>query len=169
LAAGSADRGIGSSKKSIATTAIFYPYTYNDIWDDFAVKAFLAKNEKKRGPTGNEQKSNLTDPESAKMATSHGVIQGYNGLAVVDGQAQIVVHAEAHGSGYEAHLLAPLIEATRDGFAEMEPGKDVFADVKVTADSGFHSKTALAEVSAQWKLFTIVHNIEKVAGVATCL
>jgi hypothetical protein len=51
---------------------------------------------KKRGPTGNEQKSNLTDPESAKMTTSHGVIQGYNGLAVVDERAQIVVHAEAH-------------------------------------------------------------------------
>jgi hypothetical protein len=33
-------------------------------------------------------------------------------------------------------------------FAEMEPGKDVFADVKVTADSGFHSKTALAAVEA---------------------
>jgi hypothetical protein len=30
----------------------------------------------------------------------------------------------------------------------MDPGKDVFADVKVTADSGFHSKTALAAVEA---------------------
>ncbi|HEY5960339.1 MAG TPA: hypothetical protein VIV60_27485 [Polyangiaceae bacterium] len=47
------------------------------------------------------------------MATSHGVIQGYNSLAVVDGHARIVVHAEAHGTGYEAHLLAPLIEVTR--------------------------------------------------------
>ena len=112
------------------------------------IKAFLEHNEKKYGPTGNEQKSNLTDPESAKMTTSRGVIQGYNGLAVVDERAQIVVHAEAHGSGYEAHLLAPLIEATRQDFDEMEPGKDVFAQVKVTADSGFHSKTALAAVEA---------------------
>lgn len=110
------------------------------------IKAFLEKNPKKCGPTGNEQKSNLTDPESAKMATSHGVIQGYNGLAVVDGHAQIVVHAEAHGSGYEGHLLAPLIEATRQRFAEMEPGKDVFADAKVTADSGFNSNAVIAAV-----------------------
>jgi transposase len=112
------------------------------------IKDFLAKNEKKRGPTGNEQKSNLTDPESAKMTSSHGVIQGYNGLAVVDGHSQIVVHAEAHGTGYEAHLLAPLIEATRKDFAELELDQDVFAHAKVTADSGFHSNAVVAAVEA---------------------
>ena len=112
------------------------------------IKAFLEKNEQKRGPTGNEQKSNLTDPESAKMTSSRGVIQGYNGLAVVDDRAQIVVHAEAHGSGYEAHLLAPLIEATRKGFTELELAKDVFAQAKVTADSGFHSSAVITEVEA---------------------
>ena len=75
------------------------------------LKAFLETS--KKGPTGNEQKSNRTDPESAKMSSSRGVLQGYNGLAVVDDRAQIVVHAEAHGSGYEGHLLAPMIEETR--------------------------------------------------------
>jgi transposase len=112
------------------------------------LKEFLEQNEKKRGPTGNEQKSNLTDPESAKMTSSHGVVQGYNGLAVVDDHAQVVVHAEAHGSGYEAHLLAPLIEATRESFAELELSKDVFKKTKVTADSGFHSKAVMAAVEA---------------------
>ena len=112
------------------------------------IKAFLEKTEKKLGPTGNEQKSNLTDPESAKMSTSRGVIQGYNGLCVVDDRAQIVVHAEAHGSGYEAHLLAPLIETTRQSFTELDLAKDVFAQAKVTADSGFHSNVVVAEVEA---------------------
>jgi len=112
------------------------------------IKAFLEHNEQKRGPTGNEQKSNLTDPESAKMTSSRGVIQGYNGLAVVDDQAQIVVHAEAHGSGYEAHLLAPLIEATRQNFTELDLAKDIFAQTKVTADSGFHSNVVVAAVEA---------------------
>ncbi len=112
------------------------------------IKAFLEKNEPKLGPTGNEQKSNLTDPESAKMTSSRGVIQGFNGLVVVDGRAQIVVHAEAHGSGYEAHLLAPLIEATRQSFTELELSKDVFAQAKVTADSGFHSNVVVAAVEA---------------------
>jgi hypothetical protein len=69
-----------------------------------------------RSPSGNEQKSNITDPESAKMSSSRGVIQGYNGLAVVDERAQIVVHAEAQGSGYEGHRLVPLLESTRKTF-----------------------------------------------------
>ena len=110
------------------------------------IKEFLQNNDKKRGPTGNEQKSNVTDPESAKMTSSRGVLQGYNGLAVVDERSQFVVHAEAHGSGYEGHLLAPLIEATRATFATIDPGHDVFEHVKVTADSGFHSKEVLAAV-----------------------
>lgn len=110
------------------------------------IKTFLEQNDKKHGPSGNEQKSNLTDPQSAKMSSSRGVLQGYNGLAVVDDRAQIVVHAEAHGSGYEGHLLAPLIEATRATFKIIDAGKDVFKHVKVTADSGFHSKAVVAEV-----------------------
>jgi hypothetical protein len=59
-----------------------------------------------------------------------------------------VVHAEAHGSGYEAHLLAPLIEVTRQSFAELDLAKDVFAQAKVTADSGFHSNVVVAAVEA---------------------
>src|SRR3569832_1084123 len=110
------------------------------------ITTFLRQSKKKLGPSGNEQKSNVTDLESAKMASSRGVSQGYNGLAVVDERAQIVVHAEAHGSGYEAHLLAPLLEATRATFAELDPNTDVLSKVKVTADSGFHSRVVVAEV-----------------------
>ncbi len=110
------------------------------------IAAFLKDAEKKVGPSGNEQKSNITDPTSAKMASSHGVIQGYNGLAVVDGRAQIVVHAEAHGSGYEGHLLAPLLESTRTTFEAIAPGTDVLSKVKVTADSGFHSRAVVTAV-----------------------
>jgi len=67
------------------------------------------------GPSGNERKSNISDPQSAKMSTSHGVIQGYNGVAVVDEKHQIIVKAEAHGEGQEAHLLQPMLESTREG------------------------------------------------------
>ena len=110
------------------------------------ITEFLQQRERKRGPSGNEQKSNLTDPDSAKMTSSRGVIQGYNGLAVVDERAQIVVHAEAHGSGYEAHLLAPILEATRETFEAINSDGDILKQVKVTADSGFHSKVVVAAV-----------------------
>ncbi len=112
------------------------------------LKRFLTSNEKKLGPTGNEQKSNLTDPDSAKMTSSRGVLQGYNGLAVVDDRAQVIVHAAAHGSGYEGHLLAPLLEDTRKVFHAIDGGKDILKRAKITADSGFHSKAVIAAVEA---------------------
>ncbi|MBN4054498.1 hypothetical protein JYT87_02190 [Nitrospira defluvii] len=57
------------------------------------------ENEDKPGKNGNIKKSNITDNESAKMATSHGVIQGYNGIAAADAKHQVIVAAEAQGSG----------------------------------------------------------------------
>ena len=57
-------------------------------------------------------KSNRTDNESAKMATSKGVIQGYVGVAAVDAKHQIIVEAQAHGTGSEQALLLPVIDAT---------------------------------------------------------
>ena len=41
--------------------------------------------------------------------------------------------------------MPPIIEATRSEFEQVD-GEDIFAKAKVTADSGFHSKTVLAEV-----------------------
>ncbi|MEP6833423.1 MAG: hypothetical protein ABJB74_08510 [Gemmatimonas sp.] len=49
--------------------------------------------------------------DSAKMATSKGVIQGYTGVAMADAQHQIIVDAQAHGTGSEAELLRPVVAA----------------------------------------------------------
>jgi hypothetical protein len=100
------------------------------------------------GPSGNEQKTNITDPDSAKMTTSHGVLQGFNGLAVADDRHQIVVHAEARGSGQEAHLLKPAVEAVRENFAAIGDEQDVFDKTKLTADSGYHSAKSVEDVEA---------------------
>ena len=63
------------------------------------VREFLRGNGEKMGRTGKEVKSNVTDNESANMMTSHGVVQGYNGQAVVDRKFQVIVHGEAFGEG----------------------------------------------------------------------
>jgi transposase len=112
------------------------------------IKAFLATAPKKLGPSGNEQKTNIIDPDSAKMTTSHGVLQGFNGLAVADDRHQIVVHAEARGSGQEAHLLTPIIEAVRENFEAIGSEGDVFDKTQLTADSGYHSAKSVEEVEA---------------------
>jgi len=111
------------------------------------IKEFLATAPKNIGPSGKERKSNVTDPDSAKMATSHGVIQGYNGVAVVDERHQIVVHAEAMGEGQENHLLEPMVDATRRTFEAIGELEDVFAKATLSADSGYHSKQSMAYVA----------------------
>jgi hypothetical protein len=104
------------------------------------IKAWLRDNEDKPGKTGKPVKSNLTDNESAKIKTSHGVIQGYDGVAVIDGKHQVVVHAEAFGAAQEHELLIPMIEGVRKNFEAIGSKQDVFEKGKLTADSGFHTE-----------------------------
>lgn len=104
------------------------------------VKRWLADNEDKRGASGNVRKSNITDNDSAKIKTAKGVIQGYDGVAVVDAKHQVVVHAQAFGEPQEHALLVPMLEATRRTFQSIgEPG-DVLQQAAVCADSGFHTE-----------------------------
>jgi len=103
------------------------------------VRAWLDNNDDKPGKTGKPKKSNITDNDSAKMKTSHGIIQGYDGVATVDGKRQIVVHAEAFGEAQEHDLLRPMVEGTEKNFSVIgDP--EVFADTRLTADSGFHTE-----------------------------
>ncbi len=103
------------------------------------IKKHLETSEERRGLSNKPVKSNITDNDSAKMKTSHGTIQGYNGVAAVDDKHQIVIAAEAFGQGPENNLLAPMIEQV-----EARLGEDFTKHASVTADSGFHSKATLA-------------------------
>src|SRR2546426_2393811 len=49
------------------------------------IREFVAAGLERRSEKGAIRKSNVTDNDSAKMATSKGVIQGYTAVAVVDG------------------------------------------------------------------------------------
>jgi hypothetical protein len=107
------------------------------------VKSWLSKNEDKMGKSGKPIKSNITDNESAKMKTSHGVIQGYTGVTTVDSTHQIIVHAEAFGQGQEHDLLKPMVDGARENFQEIGKDEDVFTTAKLTADSGYHSEESM--------------------------
>ncbi|MEW6410343.1 MAG: IS1182 family transposase [Nitrospirota bacterium] len=85
-------------------------------------------------------KSNITDNESAKMKTSHGVIQGYNGVAAIDDKHQVIVHAEAFGAAQEHDLLEPMLKGTLGNFDAIGQG-DVLKDAKLVADSGYHTES----------------------------
>ena len=67
--------------------------------------------DERHGAKGAIRKSNRTNNESAKMATGKGVIQGYCGVAAVDSAHQIIVEAQAHGTGSEQAQLLPVVTA----------------------------------------------------------
>lgn len=104
------------------------------------VRSWLEENEDRTGSRGSIVKSNITDNESAKMKTSKGVIQGYNGVAMVDSKNQIIVAAEAYGHSHEQGVLQPLINQTRENFQAISNDEDVFENTSLSADSGFHSE-----------------------------
>jgi hypothetical protein len=92
-------------------------------------REFVATHAPRLNRKGQELKTNVTDPDSAKMATGKGVIQGYAAQAAVDRAHQVIVAAEVTGSGSEQGMLLPMIEATAAVRA---------ADTLITADAGYH-------------------------------
>lgn len=103
-------------------------------------REFLAHATKRTNAKGQELKTNVTDPQSAKMATSKGVIQGYAAQAAVDAANQVIVAADVIGSGSEQSMLLPLVEQSR-------PLAN--AQTLYTADAGYHSDANLQALQAQ--------------------
>jgi hypothetical protein len=91
------------------------------------IEKFLSENEPKIGSGGKEIQSNVTDNESAKLKSSHGVLQGYNANAIVDEKHQVVLHAEVFGKGEDGTHMEPMLEGVRENLEAIgweEPLKD---------------------------------------------
>jgi hypothetical protein len=71
------------------------------------------------------------------MGTGKGVLQGYTGAAAVDARHQIILEAQAHGTGSEQEVLLPVVDALR-------ANELLVATTLITADAGYHSETNLA-------------------------
>jgi transposase len=105
------------------------------------IEAWLKQHPQERNSAkGKVRLSNRTDNESAKMPTNKGVVQGYTGVAAVDEKHQVIVAAQAHGSGSEQELLAPITEALEHARAP---------DTVMSADSGYYSKSNLKDLEAR--------------------
>lgn len=103
-----------------------------------------------RSRKGTEVKSNITDNESAKMLTSKGTIQGYNGVAAVDRMHQVIVDAQAFGEGQEHHALQPVLEAIQERFSRLGICKDILGEQAIiTADTGFSNEANMRYLHEQ--------------------
>ena len=60
------------------------------------------------------------------MKSSHGAIQGYDGVAVVDAKHQLIVAAEAFGVAQKQGLLEPMVARTRENFQAIADENDIF-------------------------------------------
>jgi transposase len=102
------------------------------------IDRFLDENEPKIGSGGKEIQSNVTDNDSAKLTTSHGVMQGYNANAIVDEKRQIVLHAAAFGRGEDGTNMEPMLEGAKEKL-EAIGWKDPLKDREISADTGYYS------------------------------
>lgn len=106
------------------------------------LRTALAGTTERIGAKGKPIKRNLTDAESATLKSGRGVLQGYIGVAAVDGEHQVIVEAQAHGTPQEHDLLKPVIDGARDHLSAI--GADGAADEAAwLADSGYHSERGL--------------------------
>lgn len=104
------------------------------------IDAFLNQQQPRmgQGKRRQEVKSNITDNDSAKMTTSKGTIQGYNGVAMVDRKHQIIIEAQAFGEGQEHHTLKPMLERLEARYARLNIADAIYQQgAVVTADTGF--------------------------------
>lgn len=99
---------------------------------------FLQEQKPKIGKSRKEIQSNLTDNQSARRPTSHGVIQEYNAQALVDAKHQIILHAESFSS-QDHDNLAPMMASARKNMLAIGKRSDYFNASQLSADSNYYS------------------------------
>ncbi len=117
------------------------------------VSEFLRKQKPKIGRGRKEIQSNVTDNQSAKMPTSHGVIQGYNAQALVDAKHQLIVHAAVF-SGQDHENLAPMMVGANKNMQTIGRSGNYFKGRQITADSNYYSYANLLLCQTQgWEAY----------------
>ena len=105
------------------------------------ITEYILKNEAKPGTRGRENKSNITDNQSAKMHSPRGIIQGYNGMSLVDNKKQIVVHADVYGNVSESEYLNTIMEQGLINLKECKRKNFSFKKKQLLADTNYFSET----------------------------
>ncbi len=112
------------------------------------IERFLQENQPRQGRRGEEVQSNVTDNESAKMKSSHGIIQGYNANAMVDAKHQVIVHAQAFGEGDDGAAAEPMLQGAAANLAAAGCGQTALQKAVISADTGYYSTRNLEAFAA---------------------
>src|SRR5215469_8902312 len=104
---------------------------------------FLKTHEDRIGAGGEIIKSNITDNESGKIHSSHGVIQGYNGLAVADSKNQVILAADAYGTVAEGQYFGEMMEQAESNLQEVTGKSEPLKGTVILADTAHFSEDNL--------------------------
>ena len=107
------------------------------------IEKYLTETQPRMGRRGKEIQGNITDPQSAKLVSSHGVVQGYNANAMVDEKCQVIVHAEAFGEGDDAENVAPMLQGAEEHLKAAGYGEEPLKGRTISADTGYYSLSNL--------------------------
>jgi hypothetical protein len=109
------------------------------------IDRFWETAEEREGVGGGEVKSKITDNERAKIKGAHGYIQGYNGIAVADSKNQVIMAAEAFGSGSESEHFPGKLDRLSENMKTLT-GKDrLLEEAIVEGDTGYCTEKNLKE------------------------
>jgi len=109
------------------------------------IEQYLSAAEPKIGPSGQEIQGNITDLESARIKGPHGYIQGYNGIAVADAGNQVIIAAEAIGSGAESGCFGQMLNNLETNMCTVKKRKRPLKKSLVLGDTGYFSERNLQE------------------------
>ena len=104
---------------------------------------FIQTHEDRKGASGGIIQSNVTDNESGKIKGSHGVIQGYNGIAVADSKNQVIVAAHAYGTVAEGQFFGEMVDKTESNMRKIKGKKHPLKGTIMLGDNGYYSEDNL--------------------------
>jgi transposase len=107
------------------------------------VRDFLTTHEDRTGAGGEIIKSNITDTESGTIKGPHGVIQGYNGIAVADSKNQVILAAHAYGSVAEGQFFGDMVERTEENLCSVTGKENPLKGTILLGDNAYFSEDNL--------------------------
>ena len=111
------------------------------------LEGFLQQAQAKPGSCGREVQTNISDPESAKIKSSHGYIQGYNGIAIADSGSQVIIAGKVIGSGCERGCFPEMLDRLEENMKKITGKKKPLKKSLVLADTGYFSEDNLQEAA----------------------
>ena len=101
----------------------------------------------RKGLSGSEVKSNITDNESGFIKSAKGYVQGYNGVSIADSGNQIIIAAEATGTVAESGIFPEMLDKLEENMKTITGKEEPLKKALVEGDTGFFTEGNLQEAA----------------------